>query len=66
MKFRNLFKIFKPDVKVKKIKRVYDKDGVLREEVIETNTAFDMDKVDLYFKKMNKVFKEMDEIFRGF
>jgi len=66
MKIKDLFKIFKPDVRIKKIKRVYDKDGVLREEIVETNTSFDMDQVDLYFKKMDELFKKMDEGFRGF
>ena len=66
MKLKKLLNIFKSDVKIKKIKRVYDKDGVLREEVIETNTAIDMDKVDLYFKKMDEIFKKIDEAFRGF
>lgn len=66
MKIKNLFKIFKPDVRIKKIKRVYDKDGALREEIVETSTSFDMGEVDLYFKKMNEIFKKMDDAFRGF
>lgn len=66
MNIKNLFKIFKPDVRIKKIKRVYDKDGVLREEIVETNTTFDMDQVDLYFKKMDELFKKMNDVFKGF
>ena len=64
MNFKELFNFFKPDVKIKKIKRVYDKDGVLREEIIESNVSISLDKVDIYFKKMDEIFKKVDEAFR--
>ena len=65
MKFKDLFKtIFRSDIEIKRIKRVYDKNGVLREETVESNVAVDLGKVDSYFKKMDDVFKKMDEVFK--
>ena len=62
--FENLFKAFKPDMRVKRVKRVYNKDGVLIEETIETNTTMNTDNLDKYFEKMDEVFEKMDEVFK--
>jgi hypothetical protein len=64
MNLKKLIEFFRPDVRIKKIKRVYDKDGVLREEIIETNTVIDMDKIDLCFEKVDEAVKKMDEAFK--
>lgn len=71
MKFKNLFNIFKqsvkakvPDIKVKRVKKIYDKDGVLKEETIESNAYIDGDKLDLYLKKMDEVFTKIDQAFK--
>jgi len=56
---------FRPQVKMKRVHRVYDENGKLKEETIESNVALDMEKLDNYFKKMDEAFKKMDEAFKG-
>jgi hypothetical protein len=68
MRVKSLFKMFSrtpkvkvPDIKIKRVKKVYDVDGVLREETIESNAYIDGDKLDMYFKKMDEIFARIDE-----
>jgi hypothetical protein len=68
VKIKNLLNMFKktpktktPDVKIKRVRKIYDTEGVLKEETIESNAYIDGDKLDLYLKKMDEIFARIDE-----